>query len=47
VHLDPKAVEQAFRRHATGLLDGAATASKRTISLDGKVLSSTLLNHAA
>jgi len=38
VHLDPKAVEQAFRRHATGLLDGAATASKRTISLDGKVL---------
>lgn len=38
LHLDPKAVEQAFRRHATGLLDGATAASKRTIALDGKVL---------
>ena len=38
VHLDPKAVEQAFRRHAAGLLDGTTEASKRTIALDGKVL---------
>jgi hypothetical protein len=36
--LDPKAVEQAFRRHAAGLLDGALGASQRTIALDGKVL---------
>jgi DDE_Tnp_1-associated len=36
--LDPKAVEQAFRRHAAGLLDGAVGASQRTIALDGKVL---------
>jgi hypothetical protein len=38
VHLDPKAVEQAFRRHAAGLLDGATETAKRTIALDGKVL---------
>jgi len=36
--LDPKGVEQAFRRHATGLLDGASGPSQRTIALDGKVL---------
>jgi DDE_Tnp_1-associated len=36
--LDPKAVEQAFRRHAAGLLDGTVGASQRTIALDGKVL---------
>ena len=36
--LDPKAVEQAFRRHAAGLLDGAVGASQRTIARDGKVL---------
>jgi hypothetical protein len=36
--LDPKAVEQAFRRHAAGLLDGAPGASHRTVALDGKVL---------
>jgi hypothetical protein len=36
--LDPKAVEQAFRRHAAGLLDGATGASQRTVALDGKVL---------
>jgi hypothetical protein len=36
--LDPKAVEQAFRRHAAGLMDGAPGASQRTVALDGKVL---------
>ena len=36
--LDPKAVEQAFRRHAAGLLDAAVGASQRTVALDGKVL---------
>ena len=36
--LDPKAVKQAFRRHAAGLLDGTVGASQRTIALDGKVL---------
>ena len=36
--LDPKAVEQVFRRHAAGLLDGATRSSPRTIALDGKVL---------
>lgn len=36
--LDPKGVEQAFRRHAAGLLDGASDASQRTVALDGKVL---------
>ena len=36
--LDPKAVEQAFRRHAAGLLDAATGASQRTVALDGKML---------
>jgi hypothetical protein len=36
--LDPQAVEQAFRRHAAGLLDTATDLSHRTISLDGKTL---------
>lgn len=36
--LDSKGVEQAFRRHAAGLLDGAGGASRHTIALDGKVL---------
>jgi hypothetical protein len=35
---DQKAVEQAFRRYAAGLLDGAPGASQRTVALDGKVL---------
>jgi predicted transposase YbfD/YdcC len=36
--LDPKAVEQAFRRHAMGLLDGAIDLSQRIVALDGKTL---------
>jgi hypothetical protein len=36
--LDPKGVEQIFRRHAAGLLDGASGPSQRTVALDGKVL---------
>ena len=36
--LDPEGVEQVFRRHAAGLLDGASGASRRTIALDGKAL---------
>lgn len=36
--LDPKAVEQAFRRHAMGLLDGATGLSQRIVALDGKTL---------
>jgi predicted transposase YbfD/YdcC len=36
--LDPKAVEQAFRRHAMGLLDGAGDLSQRIVALDGKTL---------
>ena len=36
--LDPKDVEQVFRRHAAGLLDGAGGPSQRAIALDGKVL---------
>jgi len=36
--LDPKAVEQAFRRHAMGLLDGANDLSQRIVALDGKTL---------
>lgn len=36
--LDPKAVEQAFRRHAMGLLDGAIDLSQRLVALDGKTL---------
>ena len=36
--LDPNDVEQVFRRHAAGLLDGATGSSPRTIALDGKVL---------
>jgi hypothetical protein len=36
--LDPMAVEQTFRRHAAGLLDGASGPSQRTVALDGKVL---------
>ncbi len=36
--LDPKAVEQAFRRHAAGLLDAATGPSQRTVALDGNVL---------
>jgi hypothetical protein len=36
--LDPKDVEQVFRRHAAGLMDGASGASRRTVALDGKVL---------
>ena len=36
--LDPKAVEQAFRRHAMGLPDGAIDLSQRIIALDGKTL---------
>ena len=36
--LDPNDVEQVFRRHAAGLLDGATRSSPRTIALDGKVL---------
>jgi len=36
--LDPAAVEQVFRRHATGLLDGVGELSRRTIAFDGKTL---------
>jgi hypothetical protein len=36
--LDPKDVEQVFRRHAAGLLDSASGASRHTVALDGKVL---------
>ena len=36
--LDSNDVEQVFRRHAAGLLDGATRSSPRTIALDGKVL---------
>ena len=36
--LDPNAVEQVFRRHATGLLDGMPGPTRHTIALDGKVL---------
>ena len=36
--LDPKAVEQAFRRHAMGLLDDAMDLSQRLVALDGKTL---------
>jgi hypothetical protein len=36
--LDPKDVEDIFRRHAAGLVDGASGASGRTVALDGKVL---------
>jgi len=36
--LDAQAVEQAFRRHAAGLLDATTDPSRRTISLDGKTL---------
>jgi len=36
--LDPNGVEQVFRRHATGLLDGATDPSRHSIALDGKVL---------
>jgi hypothetical protein len=36
--LDPRGVEQAFRRHAVGLLDGASNRSRHTVALDGKVL---------
>ena len=36
--LDPKVVEQVFRRHAAGLLDSASGASRHTVALDGKVL---------
>lgn len=36
--LDPKHVEQIFRRHAAGLLDGASGPLQRTVALDGKVL---------
>jgi hypothetical protein len=36
--LDPKDVEDVFRRHAAGLVDGASGASGRTVALDGKVL---------
>jgi len=36
--LDPKVVEQVFRRHAAGLLEGASGASRHTVALDGKVL---------
>ncbi len=36
--LDPNAVEEAFRRHAAGLLDQEAGPSRRTIALDGKAL---------
>ncbi|HTV30383.1 MAG TPA: ISAs1 family transposase, partial [Xanthobacteraceae bacterium] len=36
--LDAQAVEQAFRRHAAGLLDPTTDPSRRTISLDGKTL---------
>ena len=32
--LDPNAVEQVFRRHATGLLDGTPGPTRRTIALD-------------
>jgi len=36
--LDPKAVEQALRRHAIGLLDRAGDLSQRIVALDGKTL---------
>ena|SRR5579864_5176960 len=36
--LDPQAVEQAFRQHATTLRDATADPSRRSISLDGKTL---------
>src|SRR3984885_3725365 len=36
--LDPQAVEQVFRRHATGLLDGTTNPTQRIIALDGKTL---------
>jgi len=36
--LDPKHVEQIFRRHAAGLLDSASGPLQRTVALDGKVL---------
>ncbi len=36
--LDPAAVEQVFRRHATGLREAASDPSRRTIALDGKTL---------
>jgi len=36
--LDPKVVEQVFRCHAAGLLDGASGASRHTVALDGNVL---------
>jgi len=36
--LDPKVVEQVFRRHAAGLLEGASGASRHTVALDGNVL---------
>ena len=36
--LDPAAVEQAFREHATGLLNSTTDPSRRAIALDGKTL---------
>lgn len=36
--LDPVAVEQAFREHATGLLNSTTDPSRRAIALDGKTL---------
>jgi hypothetical protein len=36
--LDPAAVEQIFRRHATALQEGASDPAHRTIALDGKTL---------
>jgi hypothetical protein len=36
--LDPQAVEQVFRRHATGLGNTATQPSRRSIALDGKTL---------
>ena len=36
--LDPKDIEQVFRRHAADLLDGASGPAQRAIALDGKVL---------
>ena len=36
--LDPKDIEQVFRRHAAGLLDVASGPAQRAIALDGKVL---------
>src|SRR6202051_5083238 len=36
--LDPPAVEQVFRQHATGLCDAATGPTRRIVALDGKTL---------